>query len=115
MNLKVIKIDSDCIEFDNGTILSSNHESDCCESHYLDFSDLTLDDFQNLEFNLLNDNFFTRIEDYGISLNPIKGHSVKIPGYGYNNGYYSSDLTLVLTGGGINKTYDITECQDIED
>jgi hypothetical protein len=111
-NLKVIKIDSETVEFENGLKLYSNHESDCCESHYLSLEDLTMEDFDGLEFDLTNDDFFKRIEDYGIELIPVKGHSVKIPGYGYNNGYYSSQLDLILTNGkDFTKTYDISECQ----
>ena len=98
--------------FENGVILSSYHETDCCESHYLDMADLTLEDFEGLEFDLTNDSFFKRIEDYGIELIPIRGHSVKIPGYGSNNGYYSDKLDLTLSDGkGFHKQYDITECQ----
>jgi len=114
-NLKIVKIDSNFLYFDNGMTLYSDHNQDCCENHYLDFSDLTLDDFNGLEFNLSNDNFFERIEDYGISLNPINGYPVRIPGYGSNNGYYSSDLALIITntnGRSTFKKYDITECQD---
>jgi len=46
----------------------------------------------------------------------IKGYSVKIPGHGYNNGYYGTNLALVLTNsdGSNYKTYDITECQVID-
>jgi hypothetical protein len=113
--LKVVKIDSESIEFENGLKIYSDHESDCCESHYLSFSDLTLDDFDGLEFDLTSDTFFKRIEDYGIELVPIKGFTVKVPGYGYNNGYYSSELTLCLRGAGVSKDFDITECQVIED
>jgi len=112
---KVIKITDDSIIFDDETELSSDHEQDCCEGHYLSFSDLTMEDFEDLEFNLENDNFFNKIEDYGIELVPLKGHSVKIPGYGYNNGYYSTNLTLVLSKGhGEGKSYDISECQVIQ-
>ncbi len=114
--LKVIRIDEDTLHFDNGITLYSNHDSDCCENHFLSFSDLTIDDFEGLEFDLTNPNFFNRIEDYGIELVPIQGHSVKIPGYGYNNGYYSSNLELIIANGKeIIKTFDITECQDISD
>jgi hypothetical protein len=111
--LTVVKIDSDGIEFENGVKLSSHHDSDCCEHHYLSFDDLTIVDFEDLEFDLTNDNFFKRIEDYGIELIPIKGHSVKVPGYGSNNGYYSSNLSLCLSGNGIEKNYNITECKVI--
>ena len=114
-NLKVVKIDSDSLEFDNGIVLYSDHQTECCESHYLSLSDLTLDDFEGLEFDLTNDDFFERIPDYGIALRPINGHPVRIPGYGDNNGYYSSNLDLILTntdGRGVFKEYNITECQN---
>lgn len=111
--LKVVKVTSDYIEFENGTRLSSEHDQDCCESHYLFFDDLTIDDFEGLEFYLTEgENFFNRVEGYGIELLPIKGFPVRIPGYGANNGYYSSDLRLELYGGGIDKEFDISECQD---
>jgi len=115
MITKVVKINSEGIEFENNYKLHSYHESDCCEEHYLDFSDLTLKDFENLEFDLSSDRFFNEIKDYGIELIPIKGHSVRVPGYGYNNGYYSSQLDLILTNGKNTKTFDISKCQVIYD
>jgi len=112
-NAKVVYI-NDGIKFDNGVFLCSNHNSDCCESHYLDFTHITIDDFDGLEFDLTSDDFFERIEDYGIALKPLTGHPVRIPGYGYNNGYYSSHLELVLSDNkGFLKVFDITDCQDI--
>lgn len=113
MKTKVLQVTQEYIEFDNGIKLYSDHDQDCCESHYLSFNDLTINDFDDLEFNLHDDNFFSKIEGYGISLNPLLGFPVRIPGYGSNNGYYSSNLKLVLSGDNYNKTYDITECQDI--
>jgi hypothetical protein len=113
-NLKVIKVDDESIEFDNGAVLSSYHNQDCCESHYLWFKDLTIEDFKGLEFDLTGDDFFKRIEGYGIELIPIHGHSVKVPGYGSNNGYYSSDLELIINANGKTiKEYDISDCQEI--
>ena len=113
--LKAVKIDSDSLEFDNGMILYSSHDQECGEIHYLSFSDLTLDDFNGLEFDLSNDDFFERVECYGIALKPKNGHPIRIPGYGLNNGYYSSDLDLIISntdGRGTYRQYDITECQD---
>lgn len=111
--VKVIKIESEAILFENGVKLFSNHDTDCCEHHYLKFEDLTDVDFEGLEFNLTGDDFFRRIEGYGIELIPIKGWSVRVPGYGSNNGYYSDKLDLVLVdaNGKPIKEYDITECQ----
>ena len=94
--LKVVSIGSDAIVFENGVKLYSNHDSDCCESHELTLSDLTMADFEGLEFDLTNDGFFKRIPDYGIELIPIHGHSVKIAGHGYNNGYYSDQLDMII-------------------
>lgn len=114
--MKVTKIDSDSLEFDSGVKLYSSHEQVCCESHYLSLDDLTIEDFEGLDFDLTNDNFFERIEDYGIALLPLNGHPVRIPGYGSNNGYYSENLSLVLElGGKIIKEFDITECQEVGD
>lgn len=114
--IKVIKINQDSIEFNDGTILSSYHNQDCCEDHSLSMDDLTLADFDDLEFDLSKGNFFKKIEDYGIELIPIKGWPIRIPGHGANNGYYCSDLflTIVNKDNNINKSFDISECQDID-
>jgi hypothetical protein len=112
MIVKVVKVDSDSLTFDNGVTLYSNHDRNCCESHWLCFNDLSLEDFEGLEFDLSNDNFFERIKGYGIAIKPIFGHPVRVPGYGENNGYYSSDLELIVSDGkGFEKTFDISECQ----
>ena len=113
---KVIKIDSTGLDFDNGVRLESAHERNCCETHYLSFSDLTIMDFEGLEFDLTSEEFFERIDGYGIALKPLFGHPVRIPGYGHNNGYYSSELVLVLSDDkGFRKVFDISNCQVIEE
>ncbi len=98
--------------FADGTTISSDHDNDCCESHYLSFADLKSEDFAGLSFDFSGD-FFERVDGYGIRLIPIEGHPVSIPGYGYNNGYYSSELTLVVEGPFANR-YDVSDCQVIE-
>lgn len=114
-SLKVVKVTSDIIEFNDGTILYSDHNQDCCENHYLYLEELTLNDFEGLFFDLSNDKFFKKIEGYGIELVPIFGHSVKIAGHGYNNGYYGTNLDLCIRLGEFFRKYDITECQIIND
>jgi hypothetical protein len=114
---KVIEIDKKSygtLIFDDGHKLTSAHYSDCCESHYLNFEDLELIDFEGLEFDLSNDNFFKKIGGYGIELIPLNGHSVRVEGMGYNNGYYGDNIDLVLENGETSKTYDVTECQVIQ-
>lgn len=116
MIAKVVKIDSYSITFSNGLVLSALHDmkqeiEHCdCETHYLGFGDLDLDDFKNLEFDLSGDTFFNRIRNYGIELIPIRGHSVKVAGYGCIDAWYTDGLVLVLSGGNFVKKFDITEC-----
>ena len=112
---KVISI-LDGIVFDDGRRLISDHPQDCCENHYLSFNDLKIDDFDGLEFDL-NGDFFEKVDGYGIRLIPVNGYPVSIPGYGYNNGYYSSDLRLILNrkDGSTDREFDITECQVVDD
>jgi hypothetical protein len=112
---RVVKVLSSELEFENGVTLVSAHDQDCCESHYLDLTDLNLSDFDGLEFDLTSDDFFERIDGFGIALKPLMGHPVRIPGHGNNNGYYSSQLDLILSDGkDFRKVFDITECQDIQ-
>ena len=79
----------------------------------MDFADLEIIDFYDLEFDLTSDDFFNRIEDYGIELKPIKGHVVRVPGYGSNNGYYGSNIDLIIADakGKTIKSFDVSECQ----
>jgi hypothetical protein len=113
--VKVIQVERESLTFDNGIILASDHEQCCCENHYLSFKGLTLSDFKGLEFDITTDDFFERIDEYGIALKPLNGHPVRIPGYGSNNGYYSSNLELILyNNNGFKKVFDISACQKIE-
>lgn len=113
--VKVLVVTDGYIRFDDDTKLYSDHDQDCCENHYLSFADLSLSDFDSLDFDLSGDSFFERVKGYGIRLLPTNGHPVSVPGYGYNNGYYSANLTLILEGVGTMTKFDITECQDIKD
>lgn len=107
---KVVKIENGLL-FENGYMLYSEHEQDCCEEHYLHFGDLTLEDFKDLVFNLDGDSFFERVEGYGIRLIPVNGSPVSVPGYSSNNGCYGDELTLILKTDKETKSFDITECQ----
>jgi hypothetical protein len=111
-NLKVVNVSSECIEFENNIKLYSEHEKDCCEQHWLDFEHITMSDFEGLLFDFTNDNFLEKIEGYGIALKPVNGFPVRIPGYGSNPGYYSSNLSLLITDDkDFRKVFDISECQ----
>ena len=61
--MKVINVKFHTIYFEDGTEITSNHEQDCCESHYLSFGDLTLEDFDGLEFDITDDKFFEQVSE----------------------------------------------------
>lgn len=121
MMFKLIEIQNDLLRFENLdrteiAEIFSDHFQECREEHYLDFTPLSVEDFEGLIFDLHSDNFFERVEEYGIRLVSIDNQRISIAGYAYNNGYYSDKLTLVIrikkdNGEVITKEYDITSCQ----
>lgn len=107
----IVDINNDEIVFDSGYVMRSDHHSDCCESHWLDFSQVSMDDVDGLLFDLDSDTFFERVPDAGIRLIPTNGLPVFIPGYADNNGFYSDNLYLVIDKNGIHAEWDVRECQ----
>lgn len=104
-------IDCDKLTLSDGSYLQSRHGQDCCEHHYLDWPHeaigLTLD---------TGGDFFERVDGYGIRLLQRDGLPVPVPGYGYNNGYYSSEIKLVWVSptGKTLREWDVSECQKVE-
>lgn len=86
MRTKIMKADDESIVFDNGYQLYSTHERECCEFHYLDTTQVDMDEVKDLEFNLEGTSFYRPVAGYGIELLPLNGHPVRVPGYGHNNG-----------------------------
>ena len=112
---KIKKIDEEEIVFDNGFIITSFHDTECCEYHYLDFSYLELyKDIYNKEFDIKEEIKFKRIPGQGILLFDTENNKYLINGYGENNGYYSDEITLELYDdhGDIISQYDVSTCQD---
>ena len=112
--VKLISIENECLLFSDGWSISSHHEAECCEHHWMETGNLDPEDFEGLEFDMDSDKLIELVEDYGIRLHPITGHPIPIPCYGSNNGYYSFLLSIVVTNGDIFKTIDATACQEVD-
>lgn len=112
---KIIKLEQEWITFDDGSIIFSSHDSDCCEHHYLDPSGIELYEVKDLEFDLTQslESLIERVDGYGIRLKSTNNFALAIPAYGYNNGYYGTNIDLTLKTDNKTETIDITECQDI--
>ena len=128
--VKILRIEGDENEskviFENGYTLFSDHDIDCCEWHFLDFTMLknyNIGTATGKELNIYEQEFdfshgipFKRVKGVGILLIDTQGNKYLINGYGYNSGYYSDDIELLLTKGRLVKyRYDVTECQDYYD
>lgn len=120
--ITISSINSGSIIFNDGSMLTSAHEQDCCESHYLDFSNEDEQSLKQLKFKAYNDggldiSIVSKIEGYGIELKPLNDHPLRIPGYGYNNGYYSTELILEYIDKNRQLVWslDVSECQHIDD
>lgn len=103
-------------DFDNTYILCSDHERDCCESHYLDISGFEKEDFFDVhfDFDIVDlSRSIERVDGSGIRLLPKDDHPIFVPGYSSNNGYYSDNLSLCFYSYelGALGDIDITECQ----
>lgn len=101
------------IKFSDGSHLFSHHQEDCCENHYADFNYVSLNDFEGLLFDVSSLDFIIPIEGYGFRMKAVCEQEVSIPCYGENNGYYSTNLTLVLSKDGKQQHLDISDCQEI--
>ena len=106
--MKIDKWNDECIWFSDGSTITYDHDHDCCEYNYADFS--VLDIFYNGETFL---DYRLEPVKYGVNLVLIGGESyvgaswygwdshhkaIYIPFYSDQNGYYTSDLCLVIEG-----------------
>ena len=112
MIVTIEKVEDESIVFSNGWRLASYHDRDCCEHHYLDMRGAK-DDLLGQRIDLSKE-FFERVENYGIRLLVEGNHPVPVAGYGLNNGYYSSDMQLLVKNesGVVVQSFDVSECQD---
>lgn len=95
------KVDNQRLEFNDGTVVVTwEHQQDCCEDVYADFTQLL--DKVGQEFPNLH------IEEVPNSGFRIGGEF--IPCYNSQNGYYNDQLHLVITMCGIASKMNISDC-----
>ncbi len=99
--MKIEKWDDDSILFSDGSSIAYDHDADCCECNYADFS--VLDVFYNGE---TFDDYTIKLDKLGFILilshalptefNFAVDKSIYIPFYSEQNGYYSSYCDLIV-------------------
>ena len=116
--IKLTKFDDEMIYFSDGSTISYSHYQECCECNYADFS--ALENYKDL-LDWEWDDFTVRpINGTGIMLTLI-GHNefgipiapgILIPCYSEQNGYYSTDLDILVNRPD-SKGYELNlECEE---
>lgn len=90
--MKIIKCGNDeGVVFGNGNSLYDYHIADCCENNYADWEQL---EESALSYDFDEDSFKIVPNDYGFRFGD-KSRTFFVPCYTIQNGYYSSDVTIV--------------------
>lgn len=109
--MKITKVLEEQLEFDNGTVLTSYHDQDCCEEHYVEFTSIIGQGWEGKDFpETLVDmvvkkpkekTFFDDVDNEKwnsfVEIKDKQGNKYTLTIYNKNNGYYAIDVTLVLT------------------
>lgn len=97
--MKVIVCEpDDHVEFDNGLVLSIDHDQDCCEYNYLDFEQLHVGrEFSDMTAGEFVDTI-TMKED-GFSIKDSQGIPAWVQARSLQNGFYSRGVNLVVSDG----------------
>lgn len=108
--MKIKEVTDEAIIFNNGLCITFDHEQDCCETNYADFSVLTPNtinynyefDENKMEFHYVKELGFVFGEEY---------HWIFIPCYSEQNGYYSTYIDIYFNGKRV-LTFDAREVID---
>ena len=104
--MKIESWDDDRITFDDGSYISYDHEQDCCEYNYADFSvldvmlgrDKDYIEFDSFEITTVDDGgFLIKLKLANKRLLCAPYHNIFIPCYSEQNGYYSDDITIIYS------------------
>lgn len=83
------------IEFDNGLIIKSCHNQDCCEDNYLDFEQLPV----GTELPTMTAKQFAKaikIKEDGFIIKDINGIPKWVQARSDQNGFYSNGVDLII-------------------
>ena len=92
--MKIWQVDETGIEFYDGMKITSYHHADCCEQNYADYEQLDdLAKSYDFKFPLK----FETVDGSGFRFGDEK-RMFFVPCYSEQNGYYSSEITILLDG-----------------
>lgn len=92
---KIKETEQEYLAFDDGSYMTSDHESDCCEYNYADFPALD-DEALTYDFNL--EKLVFEACDGGFRFGDNPARMFFVPCYSEQNGWYSSDVDIYFNG-----------------
>ena len=92
--IRVVKYNSECIEFDNGYKITFDHDQDCCEYNYADFNQL---EDTGIEKEVFDSDLKFEETAHGFRFGNL-GKMYYIPCYSCQNGYYTCDVDIYYNG-----------------
>ena len=92
---KIAEITEEYIKFTNGFVITCFHDQDWCEWNYAQFD--ALDDIAR-EAIFVGNLDFEEVPGYGFKFGNKPYNMYFVPCYSSQNGYYSSDLDILLNG-----------------
>lgn len=94
--MRIERVTDEAIIFDNGNKITFDHDRDCCEWNYADFSILNKNVI-NYDYDFKEDLDFIAVEEMGFKFGS-DGKWIFIPCYSDQNGYYSDDIDIYYNG-----------------
>lgn len=95
MASRIISVSDSCILFDDGSIMTFGHDSDCCEWNYADFEAI---DPEALSYDFDMNALTFEACDGGFRFGDHPERMFFVPCYSEQNGYYSADVDIYLNG-----------------
>lgn len=93
---KIIKLEENLIEFEDGTRITCDHCQDCCEYNYADCEQL--DDLaRGYDFDTAKLKI-EAVDEAGFRFGDRPERMFFVPCYSSQNGYYSSDIVVSING-----------------
>jgi len=99
--MKIKEVTKDDIVFDNGNVITHDHEQDCCEHNYADFEELQ-EDAKDYEFD--EDLIFEKVTG-GFRFGSKNTPMFFIPCYSDQNGFYGFDVDIYYNDKKVLTTY----------
>lgn len=90
--MKIKTVTDEAIIFDNGNKITYDHEQDCCEWSYADFSILN-PNVVNYDYDFNENLEFKAVDGQGFYFGE-EGHWIFIPCYSEQSGYCSDDVDI---------------------